>query len=131
MNAAVRTLEPGKYGPFSVEWNARKKIWVVKADTDRALNRFSMGTRQSDGSKVVSSDAAVEARVVKFFKKYISLVEEHQATEWPALSGLVFDYEDDGFLRITGEALAYYKATGRWARSRSARGPIGTIRHRL
>lgn len=112
MNAAVRTLEPGKYGPFSVEWNARKKIWVVKADTDRALNRFSMGTRQSDGSKVVSSDAAVEARVVKFFKKYISLVEEHQATEWPTLSGLAFDYEDDGFLRITGEALAYYKATG-------------------
>lgn len=112
MNVAVSSLQAGKYGPFNVEWNARKKIWVVRADTERALNRFSLGTRRADGSKVVSSDADVEARVDKFFKKYIALVEKHKATEWPVLSGLAFDYEEDGFLKIVGEALAYYKASG-------------------
>ena len=113
----MEKLEAGKYGVYTVEWDARTLLWIVSASTLRALKEVRVGrlVELSTGKKarVFGAGPKTERTLLRVLLKLdekLCLIEQIKSDDlWDNIYGLDFGATEDGLIRLSGDILERYR----------------------
>lgn len=110
-------VQAGVYGPFTLSWDGRSGLWIVTAQSQRALNLFNVGRKVTLGD---AANARVFGDVDRLKKrammKFLEVAKNCETAniiasndEAVSLHGLKISATNDGLVMLSGAILPMYR----------------------